>query len=66
MLDRLDASRLRVLVIQYTDNDLLENRAYKTNGNHLPIMSAAQYQQHRAALRLTAARTTRASTSFVW
>ena len=54
MLDRLDASRLRVLIIQYTDNDLLENRAYKTNSDRLPIMSAAQYDtivRHYASQR---------------
>ena len=44
LLDRLDASRLRVLVVQYSDNDLPENRTFRENGNQLPIMSAAQYQ----------------------
>jgi lysophospholipase L1-like esterase len=43
LLDRLAASRLRVLIIQYADNDLPENRTFYQNGN-LPIMSEAQYQ----------------------
>jgi GDSL-like Lipase/Acylhydrolase family len=43
LLDRLDVSRLRILVVQYSDNDLLENRAFRDHGNHLPIMSEAQY-----------------------
>jgi lysophospholipase L1-like esterase len=44
LLDRLDASRLRVLIVQYSDNDLPENRTFRNDGNHLPIMSEAQYQ----------------------
>jgi hypothetical protein len=44
MLDRLDTSRLRVLIVQYSDNDLLENRAFHNGGDHLAIMTAAQYQ----------------------
>jgi lysophospholipase L1-like esterase len=44
LLDRLDASRLRVLIVQYSDNDLPENRTFRQDGNHLPIMSEAQYQ----------------------
>jgi len=44
LLDRLDASRLRVLVVQYSDNDLPENRTFRENGNQLPIMSEPQYQ----------------------
>lgn len=54
LLDRLDASRLRVLIIQYTDNDLLENRTYKAEGNHLPIMTQTQYEhvvRHYASQR---------------
>lgn len=43
LLDRLDVSRLRILIVQYSDNDLLENRAFRDHGNHLPIMSTAQY-----------------------
>jgi lysophospholipase L1-like esterase len=54
LLDRLDPSRLRVLIVQYSDNDLPENRAFLHDGNHLPIMSEAQYQnimRHYASQR---------------
>jgi lysophospholipase L1-like esterase len=44
MLDRLDTSKLRVLVIQYADNDVIENRTFKEKGNHLPITDQATYQ----------------------
>jgi lysophospholipase L1-like esterase len=44
LLDRLDASGLRLLIVQYADNDLPENRTFRQDGNHLPIMSEAQYQ----------------------
>jgi hypothetical protein len=44
MLDRLDTSRLRVLVVQYSDNDLVENRAFSKEGGRLPIMTEAQYR----------------------
>ncbi len=43
MLDRLDTSRLKVLVIQYADNDLPENRTFQRKGD-LPIMGEAQYR----------------------
>jgi hypothetical protein len=43
MLERLDTSRLRVLVVQYSDNDLVENRAFKREGGRLPIMNEAQH-----------------------
>lgn len=43
LLDRLDTSRLKVLVVQYADNDLPENRTFKLKGD-LPIMSEAQYR----------------------
>jgi lysophospholipase L1-like esterase len=45
MLDRLDTSRLRYLVVQHADNDLPENRAFKQHGNHLPITSEEKYQE---------------------
>jgi hypothetical protein len=54
MLDRLDTSRLRVLIVQYSDNDLPENRTFRQDGNHLPIASEAQYQnvvRHYASQR---------------
>lgn len=44
MLKRLNTSNLRVLVVQYSDNDLPENRTFRLNSNHLPIMSDGQYQ----------------------
>jgi hypothetical protein len=37
MLARLDRSKLRVLAIQYADNDLPENRTFREQGDHLPI-----------------------------
>ena len=54
MLDRVNTSRLRVLVVQYSDNDLPENRTFRLDANHLPIMSAEQYQtivRHYASQR---------------
>ncbi len=54
LLDRLDTSRMRVLIIQYTDNDQPENRTYRQLGGHLPIMSETQYQtivRHYASQR---------------
>lgn len=44
LLDRLDTSRLKVLIIQYADNDQPENRTFRQRGGQLPIMSEAQYQ----------------------
>ncbi|HEY3384090.1 MAG TPA: hypothetical protein VGK32_20190 [Vicinamibacterales bacterium] len=44
LLNRLDTSHLKVLVIQYADNDLPENLAFRRYGNRLPIMTEAQYQ----------------------
>ena len=44
LLDRLDTSRLKVLVIQYADNDLVENMAFRRHGGRLPIMSQAEYE----------------------
>lgn len=48
LLDRLDTSRLRWLVVQYDDNDVLENLEYHDNGNVLAIRPEAVY---RADLR---------------
>jgi hypothetical protein len=45
LLDRLDVSGLRLLVIQYSDNDLPENRAFREHGNRLPITSEAEYDR---------------------
>lgn len=44
LLDRLDTSGLKTLVIQYADNDLPENRTFREHGGRLPIMSEAEYQ----------------------
>jgi lysophospholipase L1-like esterase len=44
MLDRLDASRLRYLVVQYADNDLPENRTFERRRD-LPILSEARYRE---------------------
>jgi hypothetical protein len=45
LLNRLDTSRLRFLIIQYADNDLPENRAFREHGGHLPITPRADYQR---------------------
>lgn len=45
LLDRLDTSRMRVLIIQYTDNDMPENRTFRQLDGHLPVMSETQYQK---------------------
>jgi hypothetical protein len=44
MLDRLDTSHMKVLVVQYADNDQPENRAFRDGNNHLTITSEAEYQ----------------------
>ena len=44
LLDRLDTSRLKVLVVQYNDTDLVENAAFREHGGTLPILAAGQYQ----------------------
>ena len=44
LLDRLDTSRLKVLVVQYNDTDLVENVAFSEHGGTIPILSAGQYQ----------------------
>ncbi len=45
LLERLDASKMRFLVLQYTDNDLIENRAFVEHGGTLPITSEAEYDR---------------------
>jgi hypothetical protein len=44
LLDRLDTSQLKTLVVQYHDSDMVENFAFREHGGMLPVMSAAQYQ----------------------
>jgi hypothetical protein len=45
MLDRVDTSHLRVLLIQYADNDLIENRTFRESGNTLAITSRERYDE---------------------
>lgn len=45
MLCRLDRANLKYVIIQYTDNDILENREYSKHGNQLPIMSRDEYDR---------------------
>jgi lysophospholipase L1-like esterase len=47
LLDRLDVSKLRVLVLQYSDNDLVENQTFRAQGDHLPITTEAEYDKVR-------------------
>lgn len=44
MLERIDRSGLRTLVVQYTDNDFSENRQFVTTGS-LRILSEADYER---------------------
>lgn len=44
LLERLDRSNLRVLVIQYTDNDYIENEQFVRSGS-LHILSREDYQR---------------------
>lgn len=44
MLSRLNTRRLSAILLQYSDNDTLENRAYERAGNVLHTMSAERYQ----------------------
>ena len=44
LLDRLDTSRLKVLVVQYNETDLVENLAFREHGGAMPILSAEEYQ----------------------
>jgi len=44
MLDRLDTSALKALIVQYADNDLPENRSFREHDGNLPIMPEAEYQ----------------------
>jgi hypothetical protein len=44
LLDRLDTSRMKVLVVQYNATDLVENVAFREHGGAIPILAAGQYQ----------------------
>lgn len=43
LLDRLDTTHLRYLLIQYADNDLPENRSFREHRGRIPITSEAAY-----------------------
>ncbi len=45
LLDQLPTAGLQTLIIQYCDNDMLENQRYDASGNGLPIMSRSDYAQ---------------------
>ena len=44
LLDRLDTSNLKVLVVQYNSTDLVENWTFRERGGTLPTLSASEYQ----------------------
>lgn len=44
MASRADASRLNTVIVQYSHNDMEENRTYAENGNQLPISDEATYE----------------------
>ncbi|MEW5984830.1 MAG: hypothetical protein AB1806_20955 [Acidobacteriota bacterium] len=48
LLDRLDGSRLKALVIQYTDNDIPENLAYWRRGNRYERLPEPLYREAQA------------------
>jgi hypothetical protein len=45
LLDRLDTTNLKVLVVQYNSTDLVENWTFRDRGDMLPTLSASQYQE---------------------
>jgi hypothetical protein len=55
LLRQVDLSAAHALVIQYCENDYIENSAFLRDGARLPTMSATTYRellaQHRAATR---------------
>lgn len=44
LLDRLDVSRLKALIVQYHDSDVIENLAFREHAGTIPILAAPQYQ----------------------
>ena len=44
LLDRLDTSRMKYLVVQYHDSDIVENLAFREHSGAIPILGAAEYQ----------------------
>jgi len=53
LLDRIDTTQLRLLIIQYNDSDFYENEMFHSRNNIPPIMSWEQYhktsQEHLSA-----------------
>lgn len=45
LLERIDKSALKTLIIQYHDSDLVENREFHNNGNSLKISPREFYEQ---------------------
>lgn len=45
LLEELDLSQLRYIIIQHSRNDYRENRSYSEHNNSLPIMSYEKYAQ---------------------
>src|SRR4029078_4852001 len=43
ILKRADITNMRLLILQYTANDLRENRSFAEHGNRLPILSEAEF-----------------------
>jgi hypothetical protein len=44
LLDRLDTTRLQILIVQYHDSDIVENLAFREHGGSIPTLAAAGYQ----------------------
>src|SRR5262245_42173512 len=44
LLDRLDTSRMKFLIVQYHDSDIVENQVFRDHSGTIPILSAADYQ----------------------
>ena len=44
LLDRLDTSNLKALVVQYHDSDVVENLAFRDQGGRIPVLGADQYK----------------------
>lgn len=44
LLDRLDTSRMKFLIVQYHDSDIVENLAFRDHSGTIPILGPAAYQ----------------------
>jgi hypothetical protein len=51
LLERIDASRLETLIVQYNDTDARENRAYYEGGGRLPAPEKSRYESAVSAAR---------------